>query len=128
VTFTCNPVWLEITRELSPAQQAADRPDLIARVFHLKLRQLKTELFSVGIFGLPIGWMYTIKFQKRGLPHAHILIILSRDNTPRTVPYINEISCAEIPDPTIDPLLYLVVVSNIIHRKCSDDNPSAVCM
>jgi len=72
--------------------------------------------------------MYTIKFQKRGLLHAYILIILSRDNTPRIVPYIDEISYTEIPNPTIDLLLYLVVVSNIIYRKCSNNNPSTVCI
>ena len=30
ITFTCNPKWPEITRELLPNQNAADRPDLTA--------------------------------------------------------------------------------------------------
>lgn len=38
ITFTCNPQWTEITRELKPGQTAADRPDLTARVFKLKVR------------------------------------------------------------------------------------------
>jgi hypothetical protein len=38
ITFTCNPKWQEITRELMPHQSAADRPDLTARVFHIKLQ------------------------------------------------------------------------------------------
>ena len=33
VTFTCNPCWEEIQRELLPGQQAVDRPDLTSRVF-----------------------------------------------------------------------------------------------
>ncbi|PKK52505.1 hypothetical protein RhiirC2_803212 [Rhizophagus irregularis] len=37
VTFTCNPKWQEVTRELLPHQTAVDRPDLTARVFHMKL-------------------------------------------------------------------------------------------
>jgi len=40
VTFTCNPKWPEITRELLSNQTAVDRPDLTARVFHMKLQNL----------------------------------------------------------------------------------------
>jgi len=38
VTFTCNPGWPEITNELLPSQRSEDRPDLITRVFRIKLR------------------------------------------------------------------------------------------
>ena len=36
ITFTANPKWKEIVDELLPGQTAVDRPDLVARVFHLK--------------------------------------------------------------------------------------------
>ena len=36
ITFTANPKWDEITDALLPGQTAADRPDLVARVFHIK--------------------------------------------------------------------------------------------
>jgi len=70
--------------------------------------------------------MYTIEFQKRGLPYAYILIILLRDNKPRETIYVDKITSTEIPDPVIDPLLYSVVVSNIIYRKYSEYNPKAI--
>jgi hypothetical protein len=35
-TFTCNPNWPEIVRELLPGQTSSDRPDLVARLFELK--------------------------------------------------------------------------------------------
>src|SRR5207302_6082726 len=44
ITFTCNPKWPEITRELLPHQTAADKPDLTARVFHMKLQELLKDL------------------------------------------------------------------------------------
>ncbi|GBB91115.1 hypothetical protein RclHR1_18230005 [Rhizophagus clarus] len=44
VTFTCNPKWPEITRELLPHQSAVDRPDLTARIFHIKLQELLKDL------------------------------------------------------------------------------------
>jgi len=40
VTFTCNPGWPEIVNELLLGQRSEDRPDLITRVFKIKLRQL----------------------------------------------------------------------------------------
>jgi hypothetical protein len=44
VTFTCNPLWPEIQRELLFGQTAADRPDLCARVFDKKLNVLMNDL------------------------------------------------------------------------------------
>ena len=35
ITMTCNPKWVEITRELNPGQTAQDRCDLCLRVFQL---------------------------------------------------------------------------------------------
>ena len=46
VTFTCNPNWPEITRELLKNQIPSDRPDLIARVFKMKLDELVIDLFE----------------------------------------------------------------------------------
>lgn len=38
ITITCNPKWIEIQRELYPGQTASDRPDLVARIFRLKIQ------------------------------------------------------------------------------------------
>jgi hypothetical protein len=60
ITFTANPRWLEIDRELK-GRQPIDRPDLIARVFHLKVRELLIDLKN-GLFGPYIGHVYMIKY------------------------------------------------------------------
>ena len=70
--MTCNPRWREITRQLRAGEQASDRPDLLARVFKLKLDALLKELYKDGIFGRTIAHLHVIEFQKRGLPHAHV--------------------------------------------------------
>ena len=44
ITFTANPEWDEITRELLLGQQPTDRPDPVARVFHMKLKHLLHDL------------------------------------------------------------------------------------
>ena len=80
ITFTCNPKWQEITRELMPHQSAADRPDLTARIFHIKLQELMKDLCVKHCLGKVVAFVYVIEFQKWGLPHAHILLILSPDS------------------------------------------------
>lgn len=76
ITFTCNPNWTEIKDLLLPGQNPSDRHDIIARVFKQKLISLMNIIKKSHIFGEVRCWMYSIEWQKRGLPHAHILIWL----------------------------------------------------
>ncbi|UYV83333.1 hypothetical protein LAZ67_23000609 [Cordylochernes scorpioides] len=59
-------------------------------------------------------WMYYFEWQKRGLPHAHILIWLIDKITPDQ---IDQVISAEIPDIAIDPDLFEVVAKNMIHAE-----------
>ena len=43
ITITCNPMWKEIQDELLPGQKADDRPDLVDRVFQIKLLVIEEE-------------------------------------------------------------------------------------
>ena len=56
-----------------PGQTAADRPDLVVHVFHAKVTQLLKDLEKHGIMGHTVARVWTIEFQKRGLPHMHLL-------------------------------------------------------
>ena len=98
VTVTCNPKWPEIVDELLPNQQASDRPDLVARVFKLKLKSITHDLFIKGIFGRVIAHVHVIEFQKRGLPYAYILMILASNDKPKTTEDFDNLVYAEIPD------------------------------
>ena len=51
ITFTANPKWPEILRNLKPGQTADSRPDLVAIVFKQKLDALLHELKGTNIFG-----------------------------------------------------------------------------
>ena len=77
ITITCNPSWSEITNELFLGQSAQDWPDLIAWVFNMKLKAILKDILKKGIFGKVVAYLHTIKFQKCGLPHTHILITLA---------------------------------------------------
>jgi hypothetical protein len=63
-----------------------------------------------------------IEFQKRGLPHVHLCIILRDEDKPRTRDIIDQIVCAEIPDKERNPRLYDIVMRNMIHGPCGESN------
>ena len=51
ITFTSNPYWEEITRELREGETLQDRPDLVARVFKLKKDQLMNYIKKGEVIG-----------------------------------------------------------------------------
>uniref|UniRef100_M1A3N6 Helicase n=1 Tax=Solanum tuberosum TaxID=4113 RepID=M1A3N6_SOLTU len=52
ITFTCNPKWPEITRFVNSRGLAPeDRPDIITRVFKVKLDHLIKDLRDNKVFG-----------------------------------------------------------------------------
>ena len=106
ITMTANPSWPEVTANLREWETAADRPDLVARVFKLKLDELLRDLTERGVLGQATAHTYVIEFQKRGLPHAHILLIVRPANKPRTAAEIDAIVSAEIPNKVSQPELY----------------------
>ena len=57
------------------------------------------------------------QFQKRGLPHAHILIIVDADDKPQPEHYDRYVS-AELPDPDRQPRLFHRVASIMVHGPC----------
>ncbi|XP_074266852.1 uncharacterized protein LOC141590142 [Silene latifolia] len=65
LTMTCNPRWPEIERELSPFEEAQNKPDLISRVFRAKLFVLKKDICVRKIFGHVAGYVYVVEFQKK---------------------------------------------------------------
>ena len=118
ITMTTNPNWPEITRELLEGQQANDRPDLIARVFKAKLDSLLEDLLKKEVFGKALGHIYVIEWQKRGLPHAHLLLWLAPEDAPRSPDDYNRFVSAEIPDPEAFPELYTAVTRHNLHGPC----------
>jgi hypothetical protein len=128
ITFTCNPSWPEIQRNLLPGNDAYDEPDLIDRVFALKLKEKLNDLKKKQIFGKVLAYTYVVEFQKRGLPHAHILLILTKLSGIHTPEDIGNCVCAEIPDPERFPRLWETVTSSMIHGPCGALNPKCACM
>ncbi|XP_058726301.1 uncharacterized protein LOC131597634 [Vicia villosa] len=129
ITFTCNPNWPELKRVLASNNLTpADRPDLITRIFKMKFDELLSDLTKKSCMGKVLAYMYTIEFQKRGLPHAHILIFLHPSSKYPTPADIDRIISAEIPNKDTDGDLYNLVKSHMIHGPCGNANRSSQCM
>ncbi|XP_024965998.1 uncharacterized protein LOC112506212 [Cynara cardunculus var. scolymus] len=118
LTKTCNPKWPEILKELLPGQTTQDRSDLVARLFLAKLEDPKNELFKKHILGEVGAYVYVIKFQKRGLPHAHILMIMKLEHKITDPDHYDKIVCAEIPDPTKYLEMHELVIKHMMHGPC----------
>ncbi|KAK9665592.1 hypothetical protein RND81_14G122000 [Saponaria officinalis] len=106
ITFTCNPKWPEITRYIrEKGLRPEDRPDILSRVFKIKLDELLKDFKHNHIFGRPKG---DDKF-----PEAED---------------VDRIISVEIPDPKVDLVLYQAVKEFMIYGPCGHSNPKSPCM
>ncbi|XP_043469512.1 uncharacterized protein LOC122503140 [Leptopilina heterotoma] len=128
ITMTCNPKWPEIMENLLDSETASDRPDIVARVFQKKVKELMCELKDKQIFGPVIAYVYVIEFQKRGLPHVHSIIFLDKKFAIRDAETVDKIICAEIPDEKKNPELYKIVKQFQVHGPCGKQNVHSPCM
>jgi hypothetical protein len=76
VTMTTNPRCKEILDCLGENETAQDRPDIVARVFKMKYDALLDDMVKKNVLGRCIGYLAVTEFQKRGLPHGHVLVIV----------------------------------------------------
>ncbi|KAK1424399.1 hypothetical protein QVD17_19728 [Tagetes erecta] len=129
ITITCNPKWPEVRRFLEDKTiSAEDRPDILCRLFKMKLDSIIKDLKENSILGKVQAVVYTVEFQKRGLPHAHICLFMHADDKLPTVDQIDPLISAEIPDQNEDPLLYSLVREFMIHGPCGVHNMNCPCM
>jgi hypothetical protein len=125
VTMTANPSWPEIKDALLPSQTASDRPDLVVRVFYVKLISLIKEIRR-GVLGDWAAHLYTIEFQKYGLPHAHIVVFLQPQSKLCTLEDINSLMSSEFPTDNND--LLELIKTYMVYTPYSVLNLTAYCM
>lgn len=120
ITMTANTKWAEIQNELKPGELPSNRPMLLARVFKQKMKVLIKRIMQGDIFGPMEVHVGTIEFQKRGIPHAHLLFILKPGHkiSEKNIQEYDKFVYAEIPDKSKNPTLYKRVTSHMIHKPC----------
>lgn len=76
-------------------------------------------IFRTSAF-LVVAYVYFVEFQKRGLPHIHLLLSLASEDKIRTKERIDQFFCAEIPDPTKNLLLFDLITNVMVHGPCDE--------
>ena len=97
-------------------------------MFKLKLAALLFDLKKNHIFGRVIASIHVVEFQKRGLPHAHILIFLASEDKIRDNEVIDDIIRAQFPDQATEPELYAIVSNTMVHGPCGKNFLNSPCM
>ncbi|XP_016178512.1 uncharacterized protein LOC107620950 [Arachis ipaensis] len=116
ITITCNPEWDEIKRLLKDIGfKAEDRPNIVSRIFNIKLSQLIADFKQGKFFGKISGYVCIVEFQKRGLLHAHILLFMHPLFKPKTPEDIDKHISSEIPDKHSRHKLYAAVEKFMAH-------------
>ncbi len=128
VTCTANSHWSEIIAALELNQKVENQLNIIARIFHEKIKTLLQNLKTQYNRYLDIVW--TIEYQKHNLSHIHILLFLHQENNFLEQACVNELICAELLDLNIDlnKSLRRIVESQLTHDSCDVWNSSALCM
>lgn len=124
ITMTCNPKWKELKRVLKKFPKGStpnDIPNITVRLFYLKFMSLLKDITKNNIFGKHISYIYTIKSQKRGLPHTHILLTLHPDNKLMTAENIDHYISSEIP--LKDLVLQKLVKKHMLHGPHDKNSP-----
>ncbi|GFR18741.1 helitron_like_N domain-containing protein [Trichonephila clavata] len=101
-------------------QKPHNRHDLLARVFHGKLKILMNLSNKGKIFGVVQCYMYTIEWQKRILPHARILVWLQET---LHVHKVDDFISAEIPNSEEDLELFNCITTQMVHGPCGVIKP-----
>ncbi|XP_071739257.1 uncharacterized protein [Rutidosis leptorrhynchoides] len=123
----CRP---EIKRYLRkfPGLTSTDRGDIVARIFNMKVKQFVSVLKQEELFGPSKAVLYTIEFQKRGLPHYHTLLWIKPSLRSYQLQDVDRFISAELPDPVRDPDGFRFVSEMMMHCPCGLLNKNAPCM
>ncbi|GKD09178.1 DNA helicase, partial [Tanacetum coccineum] len=104
-----------------------DCADIVDRVFEMKVQQFVKYLCDAQPFGKTVAVLYTIEFQKRGLPHCHTLLWIHDAARVHRDEDIDLYVSAELPSKHTDPECYRIVSELMIHGPCGLAYPSAPC-
>ena len=115
LTATADPNWPEVKNALLPGQKSSDRPDLIVCVFHAKMAAMIKDICKNGIMGQTVAHVYIIEFQKRSLPHMHMIIFFYPDSKLKTPEEADSLVSAEFPDKDTELELFELVKKYMVH-------------
>nr|GEU97982.1 DNA helicase [Tanacetum cinerariifolium] len=116
MSFTGSPRYMFMSEY--PHLTASDIADVVCHVFEQNIQALIHFLKEERIFGDVTGVLYTVEFQKRGLPYRHTLLWVDSAIRIRIAEDVDPFILAELPDLRIDPEGYNVVLELMMHGPC----------
>ncbi|KAF7174438.1 hypothetical protein CNMCM6106_008742 [Aspergillus hiratsukae] len=122
LTMTTNPQWSEIQSQLLPGQDVTDIPAVVCRAFRARLGALKAFLRKRS--GGLVYEISVVEFQKRGLPHAHIVVKFKQEPP---LSALDIFISAELPDADHEPDLYRQVRRFHMHSQNHLARPGSRC-
>jgi hypothetical protein len=90
----------------------------VARVFHLKVASLLDDIMEHGAFGEALAYVYTVEYQKRGLPHIHLVVFLHPNARLSTPERVDRFISTEFPDENVQPDLHDIIKTHMVHGPC----------
>jgi hypothetical protein len=93
----------------------------------MKVKALLKGVAKIGWFAKVIGNIWIREYQKRGLPHIHLLLIFPIEQKVSTIEDIDRLVLAKLPLPENTPL-FEMVTKYLLHGPCGQEYPNAPCM
>jgi len=91
---------------------------------------LLNQIRHKEVFGAGLGWVWTIKYQKRYLPHLHLLVFLRTEYPFLTAANIHGFISAELPptDVAVSQKLIGIIEITMVHTHGVTQAEKALCM
>ncbi len=93
----------------------------------MKVKALFKGVAKTGWFTKVIGNIWTREYQKRGLPHIHLLLIFPPEHKVSITKDIDRLVSVELFLPENTPL-FETVTKCLLHGSCGQEYPNAPCM
>ena len=86
------------------------------------------DILKRDVLGKVRGFVYSVEFQKRSVPHLHLLLMMEANSTPQSTLDLDNVIWSEIPDPLRFPRLHTLVVKHMDHSSCRNNSTNPVCL
>ncbi|GJR58286.1 DNA helicase [Tanacetum coccineum] len=121
-------IILRIFTAQYPERTASDGTNVVCLVFEQKIQSFVAFLKEERIFRNVSGVLYTVEFQKRGLPHCHTLLWVDSESKIKSAKDVDQYISAELPDLRVDPDVFNIVSETMMNGPCGAANMKASCM
>ena len=114
----------EVVTKFPAGTSPNDIPNITVRLFHTKFKSLLEHIEINQIFGEIIAYVYTLEFQKRDLPNAHLVVTLNPNNNILFPQMLDKYISAEIPSD--DKELQKLVIKHMFHGPHTNQSPCLI--